>query len=664
MRSPSLRPVTAAVALIAAIVMGCQGSGGGDGGVTPPTPGITVSLSATNLTVVQGQSGTVTTTITRVNGFTGDIDLTVENAPAGVTPTFTPAKLPNGSTSSSLQLAAAPGATPGPYTLTIRARGAGVTDQTVALSLAVGVAGSYNLSVSPATVTVQQGSSGATTVTIERIGGFAGAVTLTVTGAPAGVTVDPSPVSLTGNSVSLVINAAPTAAVGTSTLTVHGTAGGLSERTATFSVQVTATTGTSVTVKFCGSDIPTWVGAQSEGGPWAQVQRGAGNSYVFSFGSRGAVAAVTPVDGSFETAVIYASTAELVAMGQASVANCVSPSSGSKHLTGTVANVGVEQIASISLGEAMATVDGTGPTTFALDSAPDAPADLIAARHGITATGFLADKLIIRRGFNLPSGSAIPVLDFAAAEAIVPIAATATLTNLGSDSAQVISGLITATKTAAALGLTSGTAQQSFGGVPTNQLITGDLHELIAFAVPSGTSDELRGVDAYFHVVTSQTLALGPPLAIPTVSATSVVAPQRWRAQLAVQGAYSKNFTAEFSQSAGSSGPSNQVTLYVTSAYLGGSPTTWDVTIPDMSAAGFNATWGLVVGTPVSWSVTATNSATLPVAGILPADGTQVMLAIRSSDSATLSTLRKSMRRLTTRLGLGQRNHWPSPRRQ
>jgi hypothetical protein len=48
--------------------------------------------------------------------------------------------------------------------------------------------------------------------------------------------------------VSLVITAAPAATVGTSTLTVHGTAGGLSERTATFSVQVTATTGTSVTI--------------------------------------------------------------------------------------------------------------------------------------------------------------------------------------------------------------------------------------------------------------------------------------------------------------------------------------------------------------------------------------------------------------------------------
>ena len=644
MRRLTCRPASAAIVLLAAVVMGCQGGGGdGGGGVTPPAGGITVSLSNTSLSVTQGLTGTVATTVTRRNGFAGDVDLTVEGAPDGVTATLTPARISSGSTSGSLNVAVAATVAPGTYTLTIRGRAAGVSDHTVSLLLTVAAAGGYTLSVSPSAVNVQQGGATSATVTVERAGGFAGPVALTVSGAPTGLTVVPTPASLAGGSASLAITAATTVAAGTYTITLHGAASGLGERTATITVQVTATAGTSVTVKFCGEDIPIWFAAQSESGAWTQITGGAGNTYAFSVGSRGAVAAVMASSGSYQTTVVYASAAELVTLGQESAASCVSPSSGSKHLTGTVANVGAAQFASITLGDALATVEVGGPPTFALDNAPDAASDLIAVRQSLAATGLFSDKAIIRRGLNLSSGSAIPVLDFTAAEAFAPATAALTLTNLGSDSAAVLTGFITGSNTVAALSATFGTAQQNFAVFHANQLVPGDLHELTALAAPSSESTELRGIDTYFRVTAGQTLALGPSLATPTVSTTSAAAPQRLRAQFAVQSAYSKNSVADFSQSTGLFGPSREVIVYVTTAYLGGSPTTWDVAIPDMSAAGFNASWGLAAGT-VSWSVMATNFATLQVVGGPPADGTQQVFASRSSASTSVGGLRASRR--------------------
>ena len=646
MRSLTCRRVGAAAAVLAAAAVGCGGGGdGGGGGVTPPSAAITVSLSAGSLTVMQGQSGTVTMTVTRMNGFAGDVDLTIEGAPSGVTATCTPWKIPSGSASASLELAVGPTVAAGTYTMTVRGRGAGVADHTVTLSLTVGVAGSYTLSVSPASVTIQQGATGAATVTIQRSGGFAGAVALTVSGMPAGMTVVASPTTLTGAgaSASLTITAATNTAVGGYPLTVHGSTAGLSEQTATIAVQVASTAGTSVTMKFCGADIPMWFAVQSDGGPWTQVTGGPGG-YTFSVGAKGAEAFVMGSSDYPATAVIFASAAELVEIGQATVANCANPAYGSRRLNGTVANLGASQVASISIGDGYASVSGNGPMTFTVDHVPDAAADLIAVRQNVTETGFIPDKLIARRGVNLPNGATIPLLDFAAAEAFAPAMANLTLSNLGADSAIAVAGIYAGMNTFASISETYGTTQLSFGGLPANQLVSSDVHELAAISVAPGGANDARGVDAYFHAVADQTFTLGPALATPTFSTVSATTPQRWRAQLAVQSAYPNDVSVDFSQSLGF-GSSRGVTLYATAAYLGGSPSTWDVTIPDMSAAGYNAAWGLAAGTAVSWMVSATNFPKLTeVGGPLPNAG-QYVFAIRSSADATLIALHAVPRR-------------------
>jgi kumamolisin len=102
----------------------------------------------------------------------------------------------------------------------------------------------FTLSASPASVSVVQGSSGASTITTSAIDGFDSAVALTASGQPAGVTLSLSATSIAapGSGTStLSIAVASTTAAGTYTITVSGTGGGITQ-TATVSLTVTAPT--------------------------------------------------------------------------------------------------------------------------------------------------------------------------------------------------------------------------------------------------------------------------------------------------------------------------------------------------------------------------------------------------------------------------------------
>jgi kumamolisin len=102
----------------------------------------------------------------------------------------------------------------------------------------------FTLSASPASVSVVQGSSGASTITTSAIGGFDSAVALTTSGQPAGVTLSLSATSIAapGSGTStLTIAVASTTAAGTYTITITGTGGGITQ-TATVSLTVTAPT--------------------------------------------------------------------------------------------------------------------------------------------------------------------------------------------------------------------------------------------------------------------------------------------------------------------------------------------------------------------------------------------------------------------------------------
>jgi hypothetical protein len=105
-----------------------------------------------------------------------------------------------------------------------------------------GNSGSIQLSVTPATLTLQQGATGSVNATLARSGGFTGAVNLAISGLPTGVTTTIAPTQLSGAATGAVVDVAVATAVapGTYTATITAAAEGVSQASATYQLTVTA----------------------------------------------------------------------------------------------------------------------------------------------------------------------------------------------------------------------------------------------------------------------------------------------------------------------------------------------------------------------------------------------------------------------------------------
>jgi all-beta uncharacterized protein len=88
--------------------------------------------------------------------------------------------------------------------------------------------GSFTISLGTTTQTVVQGASASVNVTIARSGGFAGAVGLSATGAPSGVTITFNPNNTTLPSSTMTVSATKTATTGTFSVVVTGVNGNVS----------------------------------------------------------------------------------------------------------------------------------------------------------------------------------------------------------------------------------------------------------------------------------------------------------------------------------------------------------------------------------------------------------------------------------------------------
>ncbi len=109
-----------------------------------------------------------------------------------------------------------------------------------------------SIALGAATGTVLAGNSTTIAVTVTRGGGFAGAVTLGVTGAPAGVTVSAQTVAAGATTAALNVVTTTAAVPGTTTLTVAGTGTGVTIASQTVALTVTAPT---LPIAQIGSDV-------------------------------------------------------------------------------------------------------------------------------------------------------------------------------------------------------------------------------------------------------------------------------------------------------------------------------------------------------------------------------------------------------------------------
>ena len=190
-----------------------------------PVPAYALSLSAPALTILQGAATPTTTVNLARDNFTGNVTLTVENLPTGVTAAFVPAN-PISGNSSVLTLTVAAAAPAGTFAnLVVRGVASGLADRTASLSLTIAApTPSFSLSLTNAALTIPQGSSAPTTSVIIARTNFPGDVTLSVLNLPTGVTASfapPNPQATNGSVLTLTV--VPGAPTGTFTnLSVQG----------------------------------------------------------------------------------------------------------------------------------------------------------------------------------------------------------------------------------------------------------------------------------------------------------------------------------------------------------------------------------------------------------------------------------------------------------
>jgi len=233
--APSWR-LAAALSVLAA----CSSGNGG----TDPTGSFTISVSPAAVSVVQGGTGQATVTLTRVDGFAGTVNFTVQGAPTGVTGSVSGGGA--GTVSTGTVTITVGAAVPvGTYNLTLRAAASGMTDRTAAFALTVTPSGGFTLATTLPTLSVAQGAGGNATVTLTRTGGFAGAVALAVSGVPAGVTAvwDPASIAAGSTTADLDVTVGAAVATGNYPLVITGTSAGLPNATANLTLTVLAGTG-------------------------------------------------------------------------------------------------------------------------------------------------------------------------------------------------------------------------------------------------------------------------------------------------------------------------------------------------------------------------------------------------------------------------------------
>ena len=601
------------------------------------TMGFTISLDQSALTLVPPASGTVGINVQRVGGFTGAVSLFAEGFPTGVTASINPN--PATGASASLTLTASPAVSEGTYTMYLRGEAAGRPTLRVPLQLTIQSAPGYLLTISNPQMTLAPGGSAQTlNVSIQRVGGFTGAVTFALSGLPGGFTSSFSPTTTTGTSTVLSVAAAAAVAPGSYIATITGTAPGLADRTTTIGITVIAS-GTTIAWRFCSSAPQPVFFAYADGAsPYAAVARGTDGSYTMSLASgRGTVVWVEPTlptlstdavrgrtraptlapraakarsqrstgqrradvtTSGFTTYVQYGTTSELQAMAQP-----VCPSSAiAKTVFGSVANLGVGQGFGVGLGTAFA-LGMPGTTSYTLTGVPDGAHDLLAGRVTITMADPLLlaipDRLIVRRNQNPSDGATLPLLDFAAAESFAPAHAALTLT--GTNGALIeLSGAFSTTNGTYAFingGETSTSTNWTYFGLPSAQLVNGDLHWIIA------SDDQDRTGILFAHDVTPRTLALGPIPTQPQVNvyATSPVVRTRAQLTLGQPGTeYGGSFETTFLQS-------NTQRAFVMSYTRGAIGTSTFVEIRTPVLTGLpgwdESRYGFQLGSAIDWAV-------------------------------------------------------------
>jgi hypothetical protein len=193
------------------------------------TPDFTLAATPSSVTTAAGGTATYTVSVASVNGFAGDVALSLSGlADTQASWTFTPQVVPGGAGTAQLTVTTTQAIAPGTYPLTITGS-SGFTVHTAAVALVVPAPPDFSLGVTPSSRSVVAGSGTSYTVGVGSLDGFADNVALSLSGLPASVGTGVfSPQAVAGaGSAQLTVTTSATAPPGTYPLTVTGTSGSL-----------------------------------------------------------------------------------------------------------------------------------------------------------------------------------------------------------------------------------------------------------------------------------------------------------------------------------------------------------------------------------------------------------------------------------------------------
>ena len=188
-----------------------------------PSPNFIISASMP-APVNTGQTANSTITVTSIDGFTGTVSLT-DTVPAGLT---CGAISPSSITGSGTATVSCNANIAANYTLTLTGTSGSLTHSTTAIFRF----NDFSIGANPASITVNAGTSAASTLTVMALNGFTGLVNLSTNSTSCNI----SPTSVTGSGRSTLW--CNFASEGVSTITVTGTSGSLSHSTTvTYTIQ-------------------------------------------------------------------------------------------------------------------------------------------------------------------------------------------------------------------------------------------------------------------------------------------------------------------------------------------------------------------------------------------------------------------------------------------
>ena len=184
----------------------------------------------------------------------------------------------------------------------------------------------FSVAVSPASVTVAAGASGAATLTTPITSGSAQSVALSVSGLPAGVTGSFSPATVTaGGTSTLTITAASSAAAASATATITGTAAsGSHSATLGVTVTVTAPPANDFTLAVSPASLTLAAGATGTASVATTIKSGSAQSLALSVSGlpAGVTAAFSPATvtaGGTSTLTITAASSAAAASASATI---------------------------------------------------------------------------------------------------------------------------------------------------------------------------------------------------------------------------------------------------------------------------------------------------------------------------------------------------------